>query len=675
MIDSKLNNKGLITLNRDRNAAWWRKVTFLLFFILAFAGTALHAQVELGSESNETENVSEDEPNKEGVVLEQDTSWKYGPETSRYILLDDWYKIRWGEHPMDTSLVNFQRYNYRDKNDFKYQYLGNLNSGMRPVWIDLPENIGNRVGITAYKNYWWNDNTIRYFNTLTPVTDWVGIIGGDGRSVIDATISQNITPWWNASIRFSRLTETELLGQQQISRRIFGQLHTGFMLTTRYETPNNRYKLAAHYLQQFHDGTETGGLATDKLLTDDLTYDDLFRLSRGALSNNLDDVTTIKKEYNWQLYHQYALLDTAKLQVFHKFKTSKELFRYLDDGSNNDFYVRFLTEDQDSTINYPELITHEIKFESIENQLGAKSRVGPLFLSAYGRYINYTARESQSALYEIPLHPDNQLFAGAEVAFLLPDSTSELSIKGETELLNTSSTTLTAALDSRYGKVAFYFNDYIQDELSQYFISPFFSWNNNFSNTTMTRYYIGPSLPLGKHGFISVFGEFTSIDNFLYYDQKSRPQQLDGTLEYYRYGGKFDLKFWYFRQIGEYIYTDNPNTDVFRTPEMFASYQLAFEKKLKQLTFMIGFDAHWRSAYYADAWNPIIQEFYLQDFQEIWDYPLLDVFINFRIRRTNVFLKMTNVLEGSYKEGYYDTPEYMGQRLGFEYGLRWMLFD
>ena len=87
------------------------------------------------------------------------------------------------------------------------------------------------------------------------------------------------------------------------------------------------------------------------------------------------------------------------------------------------------------------------------------------------------------------------------------------------------------------------------------------------------------------------------------------------------------------------------------------------------------FDLHWKSAYYAPAYDPAIQQFYNQDILESPAFPLVDVFFNARIKRARVFFKYNNVMQILYGTGYFPTPFYPGQRNIFDFGFDWSFYD
>ncbi|GAA4823057.1 putative porin [Algivirga pacifica] len=664
------------------------RIRLLLFFsLLTIFTTSVFAQNDFLEEAKQ-DTTKKIEPNKEGITLEKDTTWKYGPHTSRYLTLKDVYEIKWTEHYLDSTLHNTHRYNVRDKHDWKLQYTANNASPARYLWYQLPDDIGERIGFDAYRpHYWYQEKDIRFFNAFTPVSVWNAVIGGDRRSMIDVLFARNLTPWWDFSARLEIRSGWLLQGEDVIQSYLFDQVLNQFQMTTRYETPNQKYKLFAYYKQALHNGPETGGISIDSTLkvnvagsVEDFEFTDLYRVLN-RLENNLNQSTTRsdKREYNFQLYHQYAIADSASLQVFHKFKTSDQLLRYQDNSPNTnlDYYAPFIgveTGTEEATNFFPDTASYTYRMNYYENQAGAKGRKGDFFWAAYARHRFQKARQEHSGVYTQPVNIDGQLFVGGQLS-LVPAKNDryQINISAEKELGNNNAFQAKASVKANflYAYAAQY--NYTQDIVRKQFISPFFSWRNDFGNTESSRIYVAPRFPW-KKGYVEIFGEVNLINDYTYFQQDMRPEVYNELLNYQRFGAKTDFTLWYIRQIAEVIYTNNNSQEVFRTPEFFANYQLSFEKDFKKVYLSTGFDLHWNSSYLADAFSPITQQFYLQDDQEIGNYPLLDFFFDFKIRRTNAFFKVTNILQGSFS-GYFDTPNYMGQALSFEYGVKWMLFD
>ena len=113
------------------------------------------------------------------------------------------------------------------------------------------------------------------------------------------------------------------------------------------------------------------------------------------------------------------------------------------------------------------------------------------------------------------------------------------------------------------------------------------------------------------------------------------------------------------------------------TPTLFANAQAYFEKTFFKgnLPAQIGLDFHWHSAYNAQAYQPVLRQFYNQNSFEVGNYPMMEFFVNARVNRVLLFAKMTNLLQDVAAEGYFLTPGYMAQARQFEFGLLWMFFD
>ena len=78
--------------------------------------------------------------------------------------------------------------------------------------------------------------------------------------------------------------------------------------------------------------------------------------------------------------------------------------------------------------------------------------------------------------------------------------------------------------------------------------------------------------------------------------------------------------------------------------------------------------------YYADEFNPVLNEFYLQTDKLIGNYPLIDVFANARVQRARLFLKFENINALWDGGKYWVTPTqpYLDFRVRF--GIIWTFF-
>jgi hypothetical protein len=94
-------------------------------------------------------------------------------------------------------------------------------------------------------------------------------------------------------------------------------------------------------------------------------------------------------------------------------------------------------------------------------------------------------------------------------------------------------------------------------------------------------------------------------------------------------------------------------------------------------TMEVGVDVHWKSDYNADGYDPVTQQFYVQDEFEVYGHPVVDLFLNFRIKYFCGFLKFSHCNESFLPRipGYFVTPLYPGQKKAFDIGLSWSFFN
>ena len=94
-------------------------------------------------------------------------------------------------------------------------------------------------------------------------------------------------------------------------------------------------------------------------------------------------------------------------------------------------------------------------------------------------------------------------------------------------------------------------------------------------------------------------------------------------------------------------------------------------------TFETGIDVHWKSSYKANGYDLVTQQFYYQDDFNIHSYPVIDLFLDFRIKHFSAFLKLSHCNEYwlAPAPSYFVTPFYPGQKKAFDIGFIWSFFD
>ena len=77
-----------------------------------------------------------------------------------------------------------------------------------------------------------------------------------------------------------------------------------------------------------------------------------------------------------------------------------------------------------------------------------------------------------------------------------------------------------------------------------------------------------------------------------------------------------------------------------------------------------------------DGYHPLLSEFYVQNREELGGFPLIDFFINARVRQTRIYLKAEHLNTIWDKEyNFYSAPNYPYRDFVIRFGLVWNFFS
>ena len=95
----------------------------------------------------------------------------------------------------------------------------------------------------------------------------------------------------------------------------------------------------------------------------------------------------------------------------------------------------------------------------------------------------------------------------------------------------------------------------------------------------------------------------------------------------------------------------------------------------KVLTAQFGVNVRYNTEYYAPAYMPATGQFYTQSATKIGNYPLMNAYLNFHLKRTRFFFEYYNVNELFMKGAYFSMPNYPLNPAIFKMGISWNFYD
>jgi hypothetical protein len=213
--------------------------------------------------------------------------------------------------------------------------------------------------------------------------------------------------------------------------------------------------------------------------------------------------------------------------------------------------------------------------------------------------------------------------------------------------------------------------------IEQFVLSNHFNWENDFNNSVTDRSAFQYAGKIGERQYLKLGASYTNIKRYIYFNTLAQPLQETGNQRFLEARLSHNIHFGPLHFDNFVAYTNTDKADKIRIPEWVVDSKVYFQGSLfkKALYGQFGVEMYLPKGYYADAYMPVTQQFYLQNDVFVKTYPVFDVFLTADIKTLNVFLKMSHVNYDIWAPGYFATPYYPGLRRSFVFGLKWMFFD
>lgn len=616
---------------------------------------------QVTTQSNERED-PEDEGKLSGrkTLLDDSTRMVYGPTTSLYFFEKDIKRNNLKLYPQDTSLNNFHNYDPVAKSNWKYQSLGNIGSAAKPIWYEIPDEIGTRSGFDVYDLYFHAPEDNRYFDTKSPFTEMSAYFGGGQRNMLDLTFARNINPRWNVGFGFHTIRARKTLNP--VARDDNMVIQNSYSLHTNYRSENGKYWILGNFSRMLHRVNEIGGIVPPGIDSTSVyfTYED----AKVWLKNS--QATDLRQEYRF--YHEYKVRD--EFQVYHIFDQKNKDLNFLAGLNSTDslFYPseRF-NQQLDTTRNRND-------FKALTNEFGMKGSFKGFYYNAHAKF--RTGR-MKSHFFPSGKNKFNEVYLGGELIGKLSEKW-EISADGEYLIpgaFRLHGLFVSPWIDIDYTKAL-----YKPSSMQQLYYGNHYQWENDFDNigvdqvravvkVDLLNMKIRPSLTINR------------VNNYVFFDENREASQSNGEAFMLIPGVQANVRIGQkFQWDSEVIFTQltGEGSDNFRIPTWYANTKFYYDSPMfnENVYVQMGVDFRYHSSYYAAAYFPSHQQFYLQNDFNVYAYPIADVFLDFRINRTRVLLKYNHLNSGLMKnEGYFVTPDYTGYKSFLDLGITWYLFD
>ncbi|MEX0312708.1 MAG: putative porin [Allomuricauda sp.] len=672
---------------------------FLVFALLFLVCTAISAQQDSLPPVKEIDSLA-----KTDSIVKKDSVKTRKPmfriperriEEKDSVFISD-YKII--SYHGDTTIVDTTltirkeyKYNYTRKDDFELMPFSNIGQPYNILGRTFSENtLYPQLGALAKHYNYFEIEDINYYNVPTPMTELMFKTTLEQGQLLDALLTFNFTKRFNVSIAYKGFRS---LGKYRFDQAQSGNFRTSFS----YSNKKGNYNLRGHITAQDIEAEENGGLLNREQFEDTETDDftDRARIDvRYTDANN----RILGKRYFFD--HELKLFGRKKdstdvkptaLAVGHEFSYETKFYDFTQSARNDAFgQDPFITPIED------------------------RARLKTMFNKGFVKFSNKTLGDIKgwASLYNY-----NYFFNSV---LITDDGTIQNQLKGEEIALggsyakNFGRLLLTGDLNynisGELGGTSF--NAALKYDINEYYTiyggihassrMPNFNFllyqsdyrNFNWQNTDTFEKEQTQSISFGvnskKWGRLQA--EYSALDNYTYFESIATQEQIDNaqetafvkpfqqteTINHLRVKYENDIKWRRWTLSNTVLYQEvTQDKQVLNLPQLVTRNSLYFSKDIfkKAMYLQTGVTFKYFTSYNMNAYNPLLGEFYIQNNEEFGGYPLLDVFINAKVRQTRIYLKAEHLNSIFSEPNYYSAPNYPYRDFVIRFGLVWNFFS
>jgi len=606
---------------------------------------------------------------------------------------------------IDTTLQDLRWYhelNAAQKDSYGRLVLTNLGSARNNLLIPASSDFWTYQGFGAFDDYFTSPTTIPYYQVRSPLTDARHHNGYDRGQTFSILHTQNINKRWNAYIKYRRLNSLSFYANNQNKQ-------ASFNFSTSYQSKSRVYSARASFASEKMELQDFGGLANDSVFTDNvqssrvvinprLTTDnrvlynrdffvdnriDLLKLFTKKPSKQKVDTTRIDSSLSDSLVSDSLTAPDTLSRVFdenlqkdkrrgaiflgHSFRYNRRAQVY--NGNSEGYYDNYFFN--------ADAYTDSLAYIGMENTLYLESTIGDtsqfevkagvknLYTESGNAYFNFSAN-NLGLMGKIRGNYRDKFELQGSVDFILSGPLSgNFSIQGDLETII-------------YGKIrafgSYQLRNKTPDFQGLYYYSNNFIWNNSFSPELSNTVKAG--LKWQKTNYLQ-FKTWTN-QNMLYYDAESMAQSAS-LVAYSSLELRQDFEFW------KFLHFDNRITyqiaidgeEYMPLPDLITRNAVYVDFKLFKgvLTCLLGGELNYFSQYNTPSYSPALGRFYVANEYPIGNFPVVDLFAQFKISKAIIFLKLQNSTEGITPYNYFAAPHYPLNDRVLRFGINWRFFN
>lgn len=518
-------------------------------------------------------------------------------------------------------------------------------------------------------SYMFSDEML-YYHVPTPLTDlYFKTVMRQGQSS-DAFLTINTQPNLNFSVGFKGIRSTG---------DYFNNLTSNghFRFTSSYYSPNKRYYLNLHFTAQDIYNQENGGLTANSEFE---SNDPSFK-QRERINVHFNDASSKLKGTRYFINHYYFINKNKKIGVQHQLNYEYKFYEFLQ-ITKSDRLGESISANLDSKVRN-RYVNNEISlFYKFNNKLQYSLLVEDIYNSQfYNAYNEYAYSLAIPNEYNL-----NFQQVGSKFEYFKDNLISSLIFKKSISKIDNQIIELTSKYN--YNKLhQFNVNIIHQTKLPDnhyaFMQSSYkeYNWLNNLKyekNTHIKFEYLSK--------WVELKANYSILNNHTYFYNTTN--KIDSlivkTFQYNKSISYLNLEIgkevkWKKLALDNRVAYQNVNQkdQILNVPQWVSRNTLYYTNHVfkKAMLLQTGVTCNYFTKYYADDYNALLGDFYVQNNTKIGTFPLIDFFVNARVRQARLYLKAEHINQlFSSESNYYNAPNYPYRDFKIRFGIEWNFF-
>ena len=570
---------------------------------------------------------------------------------------------------LDTTLnINkFYEFNFRRKDNFELIKPNNVGQSYNNLSYVIDESNYPIIGYSANKTQLQTSDDIYFYDVAYPMTELLFKTVFSQGQLTDVLFTSNVNRKLNFSLSFKALRS---LGKYQNS------LSGSKNFTFTYNYNSKKFSSKSFYLSQKLEKHESGGLSLISI-NDFESKDPVFN-ERSKLNVKFEDAINVYFQRDFYSHNKFKISDNKKnLYLNHT-------LHYVT--VNNSYNQSLINNYYGGLIGGITTIDDKFKFRSINNKISFDisniifdfAEIG--FINFNYEYFNLNSGNEKikenSNLFSIKLSKNFEIL---DLDFDLQKKISGDRIGDRLNIVV---------------KPAKKFNLDLNLKLSSVKSHPGLIYDNYYSGFSGVNWTNSNDLVNTSSIFINYinkkFGQFSLsgslINNYVYVSTEN--SDIESYIPQINQA-EFDIKLFKLKYVKNFIFGKfsmnnsfliqdvDQNDNILNIPDFVYRNSFFISEKIFKnvLEIQSGFNFKIFSKFFINEYNPVISTFHIQDKRKIGGFPIVDFFLNAKIRQTRLFFIFEHINSSFSENNFFTTPSIPYRDSNFRFGLNWSLFN